>query len=65
MYERGIHLKNIYEQDLDKNSANYAHLTPLNFLERCASVYPKRLSVINARNVSLFAFNAVVAASET
>ena len=47
MYERGIHLKNIYEQDLDKNSANYAHLTPLNFLERCASVYPKRLSVIH------------------
>ena len=47
MYERGIHLKNIYEQDLDKNSANYAHLTPLNFLERCASVYPQRLSVIH------------------
>ena len=47
MYERGIHLKNIYEQDLDKNSANYAHLTPLNFLERCASVYPNRLSVIH------------------
>ena len=40
-------MKNIYEQDLDKNSANYAHLTPLNFLERCASVYPKRLSVIH------------------
>ena len=40
-------MKNIYEQDLDKNSANYAQLTPLNFLERCASVYPKRLSVIH------------------
>ena len=40
-------MKNIYEQGLDKNSANYANLTPLNFLERCASVYPKRLSVIH------------------
>ena len=51
MYERGVHLHNIYEQDLDKNSANYAHLTPLNFLERCASVYPKRLPVIHGDRV--------------
>ena len=38
---------NIYEQDLDKNRANFAHLTPLTFLERAASVYPRRLSVIH------------------
>ena len=31
---------NIYERDLDKTPANYAPLTPLQFLERTASVYP-------------------------
>lgn len=39
--------KNIYEQDLDQNQANFAALTPLSFLERCASVYPHRLSIIH------------------
>jgi fatty-acyl-CoA synthase len=38
---------NIYEQSLDKNNANFAALTPLSFLERAASVYPDRLSVIH------------------
>jgi len=36
-----------YEQDLDKNPANYAPLTPLSFLERAASVYPDRVAVIH------------------
>jgi fatty-acyl-CoA synthase len=36
-----------YEQDLDKNPANYAPLTPLSFLERAASVYPERIAVIH------------------
>ena len=40
-------MKNIYEQDLGKNLANYAQLTPLNFLERCASVYPNKSSLIH------------------
>ena len=44
-------MKNIYEQDLDRNSANYAQLTPLNFLERCASVYPNRSSLIHGDRV--------------
>ena len=39
--------KNIYELGLDKNSANFAALTPLNFIERAASVYPERTSIIN------------------
>ena len=39
--------KNIYEQNLDKNLANFAHLTPLSFIERCASVYPDRPSIIH------------------
>jgi fatty-acyl-CoA synthase len=38
---------NPFEQDLDKNSANYAPLTPLQFLERSAYVYPNRLAVVH------------------
>lgn len=38
---------NIYEQFLDKNGANFAALTPLSFLERAASVYPDKLSLIH------------------
>ena len=37
----------IYDRDLGKNQANYASLTPLSFLERAASVYPQRVSVIH------------------
>jgi fatty-acyl-CoA synthase len=36
-----------YEQDLGKNPANYAPLTPLSFIERAASVYPDRVAVIH------------------
>ena len=39
--------ENIYEQSLDRNAANFAHLTPLSFIERCASVYPDRTSIIH------------------
>jgi len=39
--------KNIYEIDLDQNKANFAHLTPLSFIERCASVYPNKTSLIH------------------
>ena len=39
--------ENIYEQSLDKNAANFAHLTPLSFIERCASVYPDRTSIVH------------------
>lgn len=38
---------NIYEQSLGMNQANFAHLTPLSFLERSASVYPDRVSIIH------------------
>ena len=38
---------NIYEQSLDKNDANFAALTPLSFLERAASVYPDKTSIIH------------------
>ena len=38
---------NIYERDLDKTSANYAPLTPLQFMERAASVYPDHVALIH------------------
>ena len=38
---------NIYEQSLDRVSANFAHLTPLSFIERCARVCPDRISIIH------------------
>jgi fatty-acyl-CoA synthase len=34
-------------QNLDKNPANYAPLTPLSFLERAAHVYPDRVAVVH------------------
>ena len=37
---------NIFEQNLDKNSANFTPLTPLNFLPRAASIYPNNTAVI-------------------
>ena len=36
-----------YEQDLDRNPANYAPLTPLSFLARTAAIYPDRLAVVH------------------
>jgi fatty-acyl-CoA synthase len=38
---------NPYEQDLDRNAANFAALTPLTFIEWSASVYPRRPAVIH------------------
>lgn len=40
---------NPFEQDLDKNPANYVPLTPISFLERTAAVFPDRPSVIHGR----------------
>lgn len=39
--------QNIYEQYLWRNPANYVPLTPLQFLERTAQVYPDRTSIIH------------------
>lgn len=39
----------IYDQDLDKNPANYQELTPLNFLERAADVYPDHIAIIHGK----------------
>ena len=40
-------MTSIFEQDLPRNVANHAPLTPLSFLERSAEVYPERLAVIH------------------
>ena len=37
----------MYDTDLDKNSANYAPLSPLAFLKRSAVVYPDKVAVIH------------------
>ncbi|MBI4987883.1 MAG: acyl-CoA synthetase [Rhodocyclales bacterium] len=36
-----------YQDGLDKNAANYTPLSPLSFIERTATVYPQRTSVIH------------------
>ncbi|MGE3150609.1 MAG: AMP-binding protein, partial [Pseudorhodoplanes sp.] len=38
-----------YDIDLDRNPANFQPLTPLQFLERAASVYPDRPAIIHGR----------------
>lgn len=36
-----------YDQNLVRNAANFAALTPLSFIERTASVYPERLAIVH------------------
>jgi fatty-acyl-CoA synthase len=40
-------MANPYDDGLGKNPANYAVLTPLDFIERAADVYPDRLAVVH------------------
>jgi fatty-acyl-CoA synthase len=40
-------MTSIFDQDLPRNEANHAALTPLSFLERTAEVYPERLAVVH------------------
>ncbi len=37
----------LFEQSLDRNAANFAPLTPLDFLRRAAAVYPDKIAVIH------------------
>jgi fatty-acyl-CoA synthase len=39
--------KTPYDQDLDRNPANFQPLTPLGFLERAASVFPDHTAIIH------------------
>jgi fatty-acyl-CoA synthase len=40
-------MASIYDQDLPRNEANFAPLTPLAFIERSAEVYPDRLAIVH------------------
>jgi len=42
-------MANIYEQGLERNSANFTPITPLLFLERSAEIYPNRVAVIHGK----------------
>src|SRR3569623_1760623 len=39
----------IFDQDLPRNPANFAPITPLSFMERAAEVYPRQAAVIHGR----------------
>ncbi|WP_372828029.1 acyl-CoA synthetase [Polaromonas sp.] len=40
-------MPSIFDQDLPRNEANHAALSPLSFIERTAEVYPDRLAVVH------------------
>jgi len=40
-------MASIFDQDLPRNAANFAAISPLAFLERSAEVYPQRLAVVH------------------
>ncbi|MGA0584141.1 MAG: acyl-CoA synthetase, partial [Castellaniella sp.] len=42
-------MTSIYDQDLPRNPANFAPLTPLLYLERAAEIYPDRLAVVHGQ----------------
>src|SRR5262249_31716311 len=44
--ERG-RARGMYDRDLERNPANYSALTPLDFLVRAASVFPRKIAVID------------------
>ncbi|MGM0614084.1 MAG: acyl-CoA synthetase [Pseudomonadota bacterium] len=43
------HGSNPYNQGLDRNPANFQPLTPLQFLERAASVFPEHIAIVHGR----------------
>ncbi len=40
-------MASIFDQDLPRNAADFAALSPLSFLERAAEVYPRRTAVVH------------------
>src|SRR6202166_2026544 len=44
-----------YDEDLDRNPANFQPLTPLSFLERAAAVFPDRIAVIHGAQRQTYA----------
>ncbi len=48
-------MSNPYSENLDRNAANYQPLTPLNFLERAASVFPEHVAIIHGKQRTTYA----------
>ncbi|MEM7358219.1 MAG: acyl-CoA synthetase [Pseudomonadota bacterium] len=48
-------MSTIYDQGLDKNPANYQPLTPLQFLQRAAEVFPNHTAIIHGNAKSSYA----------
>jgi len=46
---------NPYRENLDRNAANHAPLTPLQFIERAATVHPQRLAIVHGRRCQTWA----------
>ena len=46
---------NPYEQNLDRNEANFVPLSPLSFLERSATVYPDKVAIIHGDTRTTYA----------
>ena len=40
-------MTNPYEQDLDRQPANFQPLTPITYLERAARTYPDHLAIVH------------------
>ena len=40
-------MPSLYDQDLPRNEANFAPISPLGFIERTAEVYPDRLAIVH------------------
>ena len=40
-------MTSIFDQNLPRNAANFAPLSPLGFIERTAEVYPERLAIVH------------------
>ena len=40
-------MTSIFDQDLPRNEANFAPITPLSFIERAAEVYPRRIAIVH------------------
>ena len=47
--------KTPYDTDLDRNPANFQPLTPLGFLERAASVFPRHTAIVHGRLTRTYA----------
>ena len=47
--------KSRYDIDLDRNPANYAALTPLDFLSRAANVHPRRTAIVHGTRRQTYA----------